>query len=85
MENLLSIENLTISLDKHNNIEPLVKNISLKLKEGKTYGIVGESGSGKSLTSLAILNLLADKLSVINGEINFLSKGNLLELKKSYP
>lgn len=84
MENLLSIENLTISLDKHNNIEPLVKNVSLKLKEGKTYGIVGESGSGKSLTSLAILNLLADKLSVIDGEINFLSKGNLLELKKNH-
>ncbi|MEK4385433.1 ABC transporter ATP-binding protein [Solibacillus sp. FSL W7-1464] len=84
MENLLSIENLTISLDKHNNIEPLVKNVSLKLKEGKTYGIVGESGSGKSLTSLAILNLLADKLSVIDGEINFLSKGNLLELKKHH-
>lgn len=80
---LLAIENLSIAVGKNSTGEPLVKNVSLQLEEGKTYGIVGESGSGKSLTSLSILNLLADKLTIIEGQIQFADKGNLLSLKKS--
>ena len=81
MGELLTIDQLSISIDKGSK-EPLVKNLSLQLDEGKTYGIVGESGSGKSLTSLAILNLLADKLTVTSGTIQFAGKGDLLQLKK---
>ena len=66
---LLAIENLTIAVGKKSRNEPLVKNVSLQLEEGKTYGIVGESGSGKSLTSLSILNLLDDKLAISDGRI----------------
>ncbi|MER1956326.1 MAG: ABC transporter ATP-binding protein [Solibacillus sp.] len=79
---LLAIENLTIAVGKKSRNEPLVKNVSLQLEEGKTYGIVGESGSGKSLTSLSILNLLDDKLAISDGRIEFADKGNLLTLKK---
>ncbi|WP_274309718.1 ABC transporter ATP-binding protein [Solibacillus daqui] len=80
---LLAIENLSIAVGKKLTGEPLVKNVSLQLEEGKTYGIVGESGSGKSLTSLSILNLLADKLTITEGQIQFADKGNLLSLKKN--
>lgn len=80
---LLAIENLSIAVDENATGEPLVKKVSLQLEEGKTYGIVGESGSGKSLTSLSILNLLADKLTITEGQIQFADKGNLLSLKKN--
>nr|WP_255731293.1 ABC transporter ATP-binding protein [Solibacillus sp. MA9] len=80
---MLAIENLSIAVGKKSTGEPLVKNVSLQLEEGKTYGIVGESGSGKSLTSLSILNLLADKLTITEGQIQFADKGNLLSLKKN--
>ena len=49
--------------------------ISFQLRAGETLGLVGESGSGKSVTSLAILRLLAPNAR-ITGEISF--RGNNL-------
>ncbi len=42
----------------------LVDQLSIRLERGDTLGIVGESGSGKSLTTLAILGLLPQSLTV---------------------
>ncbi|MET4538579.1 peptide/nickel transport system permease protein [Arthrobacter bambusae] len=42
---------------------PLVKGVSLGIKEGEILGIVGESGSGKTLTAMALARLLPDGLS----------------------
>lgn len=73
---LLSVNRLNVSAGTL----PLVKNLDFRLKKGKTLGIVGESGSGKSLTSLAVMGLLAENLKT-SGEILYKSK-NLLKLKE---
>ncbi len=63
---LLKVESLNISVGETS----LVKGLHFKLEKGKTLGIVGESGSGKSLTSLAIMGLLATGLK-LKGSLEF--------------
>ena len=58
MNDLLKINNLSVSFNVDNKIINAVKNISLNIKKGEALGIVGESGSGKSVTALSILKLL---------------------------
>ena len=77
--NILEINNLKVFPNLKSRLK-LVKNISLRLKKGKTTCIVGESGSGKSLTALSVMQLLSSQLSM-SGSIVF--EGiNLLTLSK---
>jgi oligopeptide/dipeptide ABC transporter ATP-binding protein len=57
-EPLLSVEGLTLSLDRHSGGARVVDQISFDLPKGGSLGIVGESGSGKSLTLRAVMGLL---------------------------
>ena len=76
---MLQINNLKVFPNNNSRLE-LVKNISLKLKKGKTMCIVGESGSGKSLTALSVMQLLSSQLSM-TGTVVF-DGVNLLNLTK---
>lgn len=56
---LLVVRDLSIRFpDRYGDIR-VVDGISFAVREGETLGLVGESGCGKSITSLAVMGLLA--------------------------
>ena len=74
MENLndnkiLDVRNLRISFRTNGGTVKAVRGINFSLYKGRTLAIVGESGSGKSVTSKAILGILANNKIVENGQI----------------
>lgn len=69
MDKILEVKNLKISFRTNSGILRAVRDISFDLEKGKTLAIVGESGSGKSVTSKAILGILAGNSIVEGGEI----------------
>ena len=71
MDKILEVKNLKISFRTQGGILKAVRDISFDLKRGETLAIVGESGSGKSVTSKAILGILAGNSIVEGGEILF--------------
>ena len=69
MEKKLQVRNLRISFRTVSGKVQAVRDISFDLHKGETLAIVGESGSGKSVTSKAILGILAGNSIVEDGEI----------------
>ena len=81
MENILEVKNLKISFRTSGGTVKAVRNISFPLERGKTLAVVGESGSGKSVTSKAILGILAGNAMVEGGEIIYEGK-DLLKISE---
>ncbi len=71
MEKILEVKNLSIAFRTSSGTLKAVRDISFDLEKGKTLAIVGESGSGKSVTSRAIMGILAGNAIVEGGEIFF--------------
>ncbi|GFH93731.1 oligopeptide transport ATP-binding protein OppD [Lachnospiraceae bacterium] len=69
MDKILEVKDLKISFRTSGGTLKAVRDISFDLERGKTLAIVGESGSGKSVTSKAILGILAGNSIVEGGEI----------------
>ena len=81
MEKILEVKNLKISFRTSSGTLKAVRDISFDLEKGKTLAIVGESGSGKSVTSKAILGILAGNSIVEGGEILYDGK-DLLKISE---
>src|SRR3990167_3923375 len=80
MENLLTIQNLSITFADKDKKNIILDRVNLALLKGKCLGLVGESGSGKSLTALSIMRLLPYAARMDN-QTNILFRGqNLLDL-----
>ncbi|MCB4208258.1 dipeptide/oligopeptide/nickel ABC transporter permease/ATP-binding protein [Arthrobacter sp. UM1] len=67
---ILEVRDLSISFPQRFGDVPVVDRVSFTVREGETMGLVGESGCGKSITSLAIMGLLAPS-AVVTGSIRF--------------
>ncbi|TCK67741.1 peptide/nickel transport system ATP-binding protein [Winogradskyella wandonensis] len=80
---LLQVENLSISFVSKNKKTEVIHEVSFDVFENEILGIVGESGSGKSVSSLAIMRLLPEKVSKItSGSIQFGGKDLLSASQK---
>ncbi len=67
----LSVNNLTISFRTVTGKVHAVRDINFELEEGETLAIVGESGSGKSVTTRAIMGILAGNAIIESGNIMY--------------
>ena len=81
MESKLKVQNLVISFHTASGKLQAVRNISFDLYKGETLAIVGESGSGKSVTSRAIMGILANNAIVEGGKILYGDK-DLLKISE---
>lgn len=72
MAPLLEVKNLCIELNTREGVALVIDNLSFTLNAGETLSFVGESGCGKSMTALALMGLLPEKVGrVASGSIIF--------------
>ncbi|MCA9952979.1 MAG: ABC transporter ATP-binding protein, partial [Anaerolineales bacterium] len=79
MTSVLSINDLTIAYKQDKETLIAVRDFSLNIQAGQTYGLVGESGSGKTTIALAVMRYLGQNGLVQAGKIVFNGR-NLLDL-----
>ena len=80
-EKILEVKDLRVSFRTDSGTVKAVRGISFPLYKGRTMAIVGESGSGKSVTSKAILGILANNKIVEDGQIIYDGK-DLLKISE---
>ena len=77
----LEVKDLRITFKTDHGLVQAVRDVSFDLYEGETLCIVGESGSGKSVTSKAIMQILANNAIIEKGSIIYEGQ-NLLEVSE---
>ena len=79
---VLEVSNLSIDFATDYGTFNVIDDISYAVNSGEILGIVGESGCGKTVSSLAVMGLLAKNARVRTGTISFGGK-NLLAVRES--
>ena len=64
-EKILEVRDLNISFRTDSGIVNAIRGVNLDLYKGETIAIVGESGSGKSVTTKAIMGIMAGNGSMV--------------------
>jgi peptide/nickel transport system ATP-binding protein len=77
----LQIERLSVSYATPRGQLRAVRDVSLSIRPGQTYGLIGESGSGKSTVAFAVMNYLLNG-RVDQGRIMFHGR-DLLTMRRS--
>ena len=80
-EIVLNIKNLYLDIPTPAGNLHAVRGVSFRLKRGETLGIVGESGCGKSVSTMATMGLLPNKIKISAKQLEF-SGTNLLGLSE---
>ncbi|MEB5970706.1 dipeptide ABC transporter ATP-binding protein [Pantoea dispersa] len=68
-QQVLAVRDLCVRFEHEGRVTEAVRQLSLDLHRGETLALVGESGSGKSVTSLALMRLIAQAGGAVSGEI----------------
>ncbi|MEJ2707805.1 MAG: ABC transporter ATP-binding protein [Anaerolineales bacterium] len=66
---ILTIENLTVAYRQGRQWLDAVRDVSLNIRAGETYGLVGESGSGKTTLILGAMRYLSQNGKVTQGSV----------------
>lgn len=77
---LLSVQDLVIEFETRHGRRRVVDQVSFDLAPGEVLGILGESGSGKTMTTMAVLGLVAGEPGVMGGSIKLLDGEQQVEL-----
>lgn len=72
---ILEVDNLKVSFHTYAGEVQAVRGVSFSVEEGETIAIVGESGSGKTVTSKAVMGLIASPPGEIKKESHILYEG----------
>jgi peptide/nickel transport system ATP-binding protein len=81
MTNLVEVENLHVRFTGERTVHA-INGVSFALGQGEVLGLLGESGSGKSVTLRALMRLLPNKKTVIDGSIRVAGR-DVLALNES--
>ncbi|HEY0288761.1 MAG TPA: ABC transporter ATP-binding protein [Pseudomonas sp.] len=78
----IRVSHLSVAFRRGNRYVPVVHDINFTIHAGETLALVGESGSGKSVTSLAMMKLLAEapKTRIEGSAVVADSTGNAIDL-----
>jgi len=78
-ESLVSVRNLTVRFTGGERPVHAVNGVSFDIAPGEVLGVLGESGSGKSVTLRALLRILPERRTRMDGDVRVAGK-NVLAL-----
>ena len=80
---VLSVRNLTVTLQTGLGQARVVDRLSFSLHSGEILGLVGESGCGKSVTAAALMGLVPSPAGIVKADEIMLGDKNLAQLNEA--